>query len=55
MNRTARILKLENTNFSNTHGLMNERAFSTARDVSKLTAFAMKNPVFAEIVVKRDF
>ena len=34
---------------------MNEKAFSTARDVTKLTAFAMSDEIFAEIVKKKDF
>jgi D-alanyl-D-alanine carboxypeptidase len=47
MNRLASALKLRNTKFVNAHGLMNEKAYSTATDISILTCIAMKNPLFA--------
>ena len=55
MNKAASILKLKNTFFANTHGLMNEKAYSTASDLAKLTCIAMSNPIFCEIVGKKEF
>ena len=46
MNKAATTLNLKNTFFANTHGLMNEKAHSTASDICKLTCIAMKNPIF---------
>lgn len=43
MNKVAGILKLKNTNFANSHGLMNDKAYSTSNDVAKLTYIAINN------------
>lgn len=53
MNKAAAVLKLKNTFFANSHGLMNERAYSCSSDVSILTCMAMKNSIFFEIVGKK--
>ena len=55
MNKMAAKLKLKHTHFANTHGLMNEKASSTARDVAKLTCIAMENQKFREIVGTQEF
>ena len=55
MNKAASTLKLKDTFFANTHGLMNEKAYSTASDVAKLTCIAMSHPMFCEIVGKKEF
>ena len=53
MNKAAKALNLKSTHFSNTHGLMNEKSYSTANDVALLTWYAMKNDTFRSIVKKR--
>lgn len=50
MNETADRLGLENTHFTNPHGLDNEDHYTTAADLAKLTAVALKNEEFREIV-----
>lgn len=50
MNDKARQLGMYNTHFSNPHGLDAPDHFSTARDMAVLTAYAMKNPIFAKTV-----
>ena len=55
MNRLAKHLGLNNTNFVNVHGLMNEKAYCTALDISKLSIVAMKNDIFKGIVNKKEF
>jgi len=50
MNQRAKELGMEKTNFANPHGLDDSNHYLTARDLSKLTCYALKNPVFAEII-----
>ena len=50
MNDKARILGMENTHFSNPHGLDGPEHYSTARDLAILTVYAMNNPIFAQTV-----
>lgn len=50
MNDTAEKLGLEDTHFTNPHGLDNENHYTTAADLAKLTAYALKNEKFREIV-----
>lgn len=50
MNEKAAYLGLENTRFANPHGLDQEEHYSSAKDLSVLTAYALKNQVFQEIV-----
>jgi D-alanyl-D-alanine carboxypeptidase len=50
MNRKAEELGLANTHFVNPHGLDEEGHYSTANDLAKLTAYALRNPTFQEIV-----
>ena len=53
MNDKARTLGMENTHFDNPHGLDSPGHYSTARDMAILTAYALKNPIFAQIVSTR--
>ncbi len=50
MNDKARCLGLTGTHFSNPHGLDAPDHYSTARDLAVLSAYAMKNPIFAMTV-----
>jgi D-alanyl-D-alanine carboxypeptidase (penicillin-binding protein 5/6) len=50
MNEKATFLGLKQTQFKNPHGLDEDGHFSSANDLAKLTAYALKNDVFAEIV-----
>ncbi len=49
MNEKCSQLGLENTHFSNPHGLDAETHYSSARDLAILTAAAMENSVFCRI------
>lgn len=53
MNEKATFLGLKHTQFKNPHGLDDDEHYSTANDLAKLTAYALKNDVFAEIVSTR--
>jgi D-alanyl-D-alanine carboxypeptidase (penicillin-binding protein 5/6) len=50
MNRVARELGLEQTQFANPHGLPISGHHSSARDLAKLAALALADPTFAKIV-----
>lgn len=50
MNEKAQELGLTNTHFANPHGLDAEDNYGSARDLASLTAYALKNPDFAQIV-----
>ncbi len=50
MNETAAELGLENTRFANPHGLSAEGHYTTARELALLTAEALQNETFGEIV-----
>lgn len=50
MNEKAKMIGMTNTNFVNPHGLNAENHYSTANDMAILTAYALKNPVFSDIV-----
>ena len=50
MNDKARRLGLIGTHFENPNGLDSPGHYSTARDMAVLTAYAMKNPIFAKTV-----
>lgn len=54
MNWEAAHLGLENTRFANPNGLDDENNYSTANDLAKLTAAALKNERFAEIVCTKQ-
>ena len=50
MNDKAQALGLENTHFTNPHGLDNEEHYTTAKDLAVLAKYAMSNSVFCEVV-----
>lgn len=50
MTDKAHSLGAVNSNFVNTSGLPDERHFTTAFDLAKITAYGYKNPLFAQIV-----
>lgn len=50
MNKKAKELSLENTNFANPIGFDDTSHFSTARDMIRLASIAMENPLFSKIV-----
>lgn len=50
MNDTARRIGLSNTHFDNPHGLDSSSHYTTAADLAKLTAYAIKSPEFKKIV-----
>lgn len=54
MNVKAQELNLKNTHFANPHGLDAEGHYSSANDLAVLTAYAMHNPVFKEIVATKE-
>lgn len=50
MNALKEKLGLSNTNFCNPHGLHDENHYTTAYDLAKISAYAIKNPTFKQIV-----
>lgn len=50
MNETAAKVGADNTHFVNPHGLHHDEHYTTARDLGKIAAYAMKNLTFREIV-----
>ena len=50
MNQTANSLELENTNFTNPHGLDNEDHYTTAKDLAKIGAALLSNETLKNIV-----
>ena len=54
MKQTAEKAGAFNSNFKNPHGLDAEGHYTTAKDLALITAYAMKNPTFAEIVATKQ-
>ena len=54
MNDKARNLGLTGTHFENPNGLDSPGHYSTARDLAKLAAYAMDNPIFYKTVSARN-
>lgn len=50
MNKKAKEIGMENTNYVNPHGLSNENHYTTARDMGILSSYAMNNDTFRKIV-----
>lgn len=50
MNETAKRIGATNSNFVNPHGLPQDNHYTTAYDLAKITAYALKNQHFAKIV-----
>ena len=55
MNKVARKAGALFTHFCNPHGLPNPKHYSTARDMSFITCYAMHNTVFREIVATKYY
>jgi D-alanyl-D-alanine carboxypeptidase len=55
MNRFARILNMDRTNFACVHGLPNRLNVSCARDIGLLSTAAMRSEKFAEIVKTQEY
>ncbi len=53
MNRTATDLGLKKSHFVNPHGLNAEGHYASARDLALITAKALQNPAFSEIVASK--
>lgn len=49
MNATAEKIGTKNSHFTNPHGLHDGNHYSTASDMAKITAYALRCPIFAEI------
>jgi D-alanyl-D-alanine carboxypeptidase len=54
MNLKSQSLNLENSFFQNPSGLDGTEQLATARDLSRISAYAMKNPEFAKIVGTKE-
>ncbi|MBO5409093.1 MAG: D-alanyl-D-alanine carboxypeptidase [Clostridia bacterium] len=54
MNETVRLSEATDSHFENPSGLDGENHRVTALDMAKLTAYAMKNPLFCEIVATKQ-
>lgn len=50
MNDKAQELGLENTHFTNPHGLDENEHYTTAKELALLASYAMDNPIFYDIV-----
>lgn len=50
MNLKAAELGLVNTHFDNPHGLSSDTHYTTAAELAKITAYALKNDIFRQIV-----
>jgi len=55
MNETAKKIGANNSNFVNPHGLHDKNHYTTARDLSYITAYAMQNPTFRKIVGAQNY
>lgn len=55
MNRKAAQLGCKSTHFVNPHGLYESAHYSTARDLSVITKYAMEKPYFKEITSKATY
>lgn len=54
MNDLARKIGVKNTHFANTHGLDADGHYTTAYDLAVISAYALKNPIFKEIVSTKN-
>ena len=48
-------LGLENTKLQNAHGLHDDNHYTTPTDLAKISAYALKNPIFKEIVSTKRY
>ena len=54
MNKTARKIGAYNTHFDNPHGLDSKTHYTSAKDLALITSYALKNPIFKEIVTTKN-
>ncbi|MDE6583698.1 MAG: D-alanyl-D-alanine carboxypeptidase, partial [Clostridia bacterium] len=54
MNETAKKIGVENSHFANTHGLDADGHYTTAYDLAVITAYALDNDTFREIVSTKN-
>lgn len=55
MNKTAKNIGCENSNFVNPHGLHSDNHYTTAYDLALISVYAMRNPVFRQIVSSKSY
>lgn len=55
MNAKAKEIGAENTNFANPHGLYDSKQVTTARDMMKITLYALSVPGFEEIATTEEY
>lgn len=55
MNQKAQAVGANSSHFTNPNGLPDDNHYSTAADMARITAYAMKNDVFAEIVRTKNY
>ena len=55
MNETADKIGAKNTHFTNPNGLPDDEHYSTCSDMARITAYAMQNPDFCEIVRTKSY
>ena len=55
MNKKASAIGMQNSHFTNPHGLHNDNHYTTARDMAILSAYAMHNDTFAQIVSSVEY
>lgn len=55
MNQKAASIGMTNTHFSNPHGVHNDNHYTTARDMAKLMAYALKNEDFVKIASTKTY
>lgn len=54
MNELAKKIGVSSTHFANTHGLDADGHYTTAYDLARITAYALDNPLFKEIVTTKN-
>ncbi len=55
MNETAQKAGALDSNFKNPHGLPQKEHYTTARDLTSITCYALQDPIFAKIVSTRYY
>lgn len=55
MNETAKKAGANSSNFVNPHGLDHSEHYTTAYDLAKITAYALKNEIFKQIVSSKTY
>lgn len=55
MNKLAKRIGMENSKFTNPHGLSQVTNFSTVDNLAKLCTYAMKNKLFSTVVNTKEY